>query len=190
MADGEGRLPAAAVRGGHGHAYWMRPRWIGHVHGRLASMPGNPVRRLAGAERCGAGDHRAEAVQRIGESMRIAVFPTVRSCRGLAYIRAVGGALPANCPMPSGGTADQTSIHPVEGCDDTLRPGVGDVFRKAPADRRGSNLGLYESIRCPTLVLRGRSRTCWPGRRPRAALTSGVEGSPCGECRTSGMHRP
>ncbi|MCA0187871.1 MAG: alpha/beta hydrolase [Proteobacteria bacterium] len=131
---------------------WVGTSMGGLIGMLLASMPGNPVRRLVLND---VGPVIiAEAVRRIGEYVGMApVFPTVEAAE--AYIRAVS--------VPFGKLPDvqwrhltETSIHPVEG-GWAMRydPGVGEVFRKAPLQTDVDLWPLYESIRCPTLVLRG-----------------------------------
>ena len=92
--------------------------------------------------------------RRIGEYVGMApVFPTVEAAE--AYIRAVSVPF-GKLPDAQWRHLTETSIHPVEG-GWAMRydPGVGDVFRKAPLQTDVDLWPLYESIRCPTLVLRG-----------------------------------
>lgn len=131
---------------------WVGTSMGGLIGMLLASMPGNPVRRLVLND---VGPVIiAEAVRRIGEYVGMApVFPTVEAAE--AYIRAVSVPF-GKLPDAQWRHLTETSIHPVEG-GWAMRydPGVGEVFRKAPLQTDVDLWPLYESIRCPTLVLRG-----------------------------------
>lgn len=132
--------------------HWVGTSMGGLIGMLLASMPGNPIRRLVLND---VGPVIiAEAVRRIGEYVGMApVFPDVEAAE--AYIRAVS--------VPFGNLSDAqwrhltvTSIHPVDG-GWAMRydPGLGEPFRKTPLQTDVDLWPVYEAIACPTLVLRG-----------------------------------
>lgn len=132
--------------------HWVGTSMGGLIGMLLASMPGNPIRRLVLND---VGPVIiAEAVRRIGEYVGMApVFPDVEAAE--AYIRAVSVPF-GNLPDAQWRHLTETSIHQVDG-GWAMRydPGLGDSFRKAPLQTDVDLWPLYESISCPTLVLRG-----------------------------------
>jgi len=132
--------------------HWVGTSMGGLIGMLLASMPGNPLRRLVLND---VGPVvTVSSIERIGQYVgRAPVFPGLEAAE--AYIREVSA--------PFGRLSDaqwrhltETSVKEVEG-GWAMRydPGIGDPFREKPITEDVNLWPVYDAIACPTLVVRG-----------------------------------
>jgi len=141
------------ARSGAASVHWVGTSMGGLIGMLIGSQPDSPIDRLVLND---VGPViTAASLRRIGEYVgRAPVFPDFAAAE--RYIREVSA--------PFGPLTDaqwhhltQTSLRerPGGGYEMRYDPGIGDVFRTAPALNDVDLWPIYDAIRCPTLVLRG-----------------------------------
>jgi pimeloyl-ACP methyl ester carboxylesterase len=131
---------------------WLGTSMGGIIGMVVASLPGNPIRRLVLNDV--GPELTAESLARIGQYVGIdPLFPDFASAE--QFVRAVSA--------PFGPLSDaqwrHLTEHSVRSVDGGLRfrydPGIAEPFRAMPQGEPMTLWPVYDAIRCPTLVLRG-----------------------------------
>ncbi|MCE1184899.1 MAG: alpha/beta hydrolase [Rhodocyclales bacterium] len=131
--------------------------WVGTSMGGLigmliASLPGNPIRKLVLND---VGPLiTAQSLRRIGEYVgKAPVFPDRAAAE--AYIRAVSAPFGQLTDAQWAQLTDSSIRQTDAGWAMAYDPGIGDAFRQAPVVLDVDLWPVYDSIRCPVLLVRG-----------------------------------
>lgn len=131
---------------------WVGTSMGGLIGMALASMPGSPIRKLV-VNDVGPVIER-ESILRIGEYVGLAPnFANVEEAE--RYVRAISASF--------GPLTDEQwhhiTVHALRECEGGFEmrydPAIGRVFRDSPPPADVDLWGIWESIRCPVMALRG-----------------------------------